>query len=76
MLILNRRPGEAIVIDGGIRIVVLSSDRRGARIGIDAPVTTNIQREELVPRLEDEGLRAGDRRTGAVGPLPRPLTEP
>ena len=50
MLILNRRQGEAILIDGGIRIIVLSSDRRGARIGIEAPTTINIQREELVTR--------------------------
>ena len=50
MLILNRRQGEAILIDGGIRIIVLSSDRRGARIGIEAPTSVNIQREELVSR--------------------------
>ncbi len=48
MLVLNRRRGEAIVLDGGIRIVVLDSDNRGARIGIEAPKETRIQREELV----------------------------
>jgi carbon storage regulator len=51
VLILNRRQGEAIIIDGGIRIVVLSSDRRGARIGIEAPTSVNIQREELITKL-------------------------
>jgi len=50
VLILNRRQGEAILIDGGIRIIVLSSDRRGARIGIEAPTSVNIQREELITR--------------------------
>ena len=50
MLILNRRQGEEILIDGGIRIIVLSSDRRGARIGIEAPTSVNIQREELITR--------------------------
>ena len=50
MLILNRRQGEAILIDGGIRIIVLSSDRSGARIGIEAPTSVNIQREELITR--------------------------
>jgi carbon storage regulator len=50
MLILNRRPGEAVLIDGGIRIVVLSSDRQGVRIGIEAPSDINIQREELRTR--------------------------
>ena len=60
MLILNRRRGEAIVLDGGIRIVVLECDRRGARIGIDAPIETNIQREEIVARVaKREQTRAG-----------------
>jgi carbon storage regulator CsrA len=44
MLVLNRRRGEAIVLDGGIRIVVLDSDRRGARLGIEAPAETKIKR--------------------------------
>ena len=64
MLILNRRQGEAIIIEGGIRIVVLSSDRRGARIGIEAPTSVNIQREELVSRMAEENRRANARSTG------------
>jgi carbon storage regulator len=52
MLVLTRRPGEAILLDGGIRVVVLSSDRRGVRLGIEAPAEVNIQREELVSRVE------------------------
>ena len=58
MLILNRRRGEAILLDGGVRIVVLDSDRRGARIGIAAPAEMGIQREELVTRVTEENRRA------------------
>ena len=80
MLILNRRQGEAIIIDGGIRIVVLSSDRRGARIGIEAPTSINIQREELVSRVAEENRRAKARSTGTEWleqrPLRKPLAEP
>ena len=80
MLILNRRQGEAIMIDGGIRIVVLSSDRRGARIGIEAPTSINIQREELVSRVAEENRRANARSTGTEWleqlPLRKPLAEP
>ncbi len=79
MLILNRRQGEAIIIDGGIRIVVLSSDRRGARIGIEAPTSINIQREELVSRVAEENRRANARSTGTEWleqlPLRRPAAE-
>ena len=48
MLVLNRRAGEAIVMDGGIRVVVLQCDRRSVRLGIQAPEQTGIFREELV----------------------------
>ncbi len=53
MLILSRRPGEAIHIEGGIRVVVLASDSRGVRIGIEAPSHVGIFREEIVDRLAD-----------------------
>ena len=76
MLILNRRQGEAIILDGGIRIVVLSSDRRGARIGIEAPTTVNIQREELVSRVAEENRRANARSTGAEWLEQLPLKKP
>jgi len=49
VLVLNRRLGEAILIDGGIRVVVLQCDRRSVRLGIEAPGETGIFREELVP---------------------------
>ena len=58
MLILSRRPGEAILIDGGIRIVVLAADARGVRLGIEAPPETNIVREEIVTQIADENRRA------------------
>jgi carbon storage regulator len=58
VLILSRRPGDAIIIDGGIRIVVLASDRRGVRIGIEAPAHVSIVRQEIVTQIEDENRRA------------------
>jgi carbon storage regulator len=58
MLILSRRAGDAIVIDGGIRIVVLASDRRGVRLGIEAPPHVSIVREEIVTQIADQNRRA------------------
>lgn len=58
MLVLNRRPGEAIILDGGIRVVVLSCDKRGTRLGVEAPATTGILREELVKQVATENARA------------------
>ena len=58
MLILGRRPGESILIDGGIRLVVISCDRRGVRIGIEAPAHVGIVRGEIVSQIADENRRA------------------
>lgn len=59
MLILSRREGDAILIEGGIRIVVLAVDRRGVRLGIEAPPEVSILREEIVVQIADENRRAG-----------------
>ncbi len=47
MLILTRRPGDSIMIDGGIRIIVLECSGRGVRIGIEAPQEVHIVRGEI-----------------------------
>jgi carbon storage regulator len=59
MLILSRRAGEAILIDGGVRIVVLGTDGSGVRLGIEAPASVGIVREEVVQRIAEENIRAG-----------------
>lgn len=58
MLILTRRIGESILIDGGIRIVVLGTDGGGVRLGIDAPSAIGIVREEVVRRIAEENGRS------------------
>lgn len=50
--------GEAVILEGGIRVVVLASDRRGVRLGFEAPPGVRIQREELVAPIEEENRRA------------------
>lgn len=58
MLILSRKPGDAILVGDGIRIVVVSSDRGGVRIGIEAPADVPIVREEIVEQIAEENRRA------------------
>lgn len=78
MLVLSRRRGEAVVIDGGIRIVILESDRRMVRLGIEAPTATGIHREELVSETAAENRRAGARadRRAWLAALPLGLRRP
>ena len=58
MLILTRKVGDAILIDGGIRIVVLANDARGIRLGIEAPPHVGIVREEIAVEVAQENQRA------------------
>lgn len=58
MLILSRRAGDSILIGDGIRLVVLECDRRGVRIGIDAPAEVSIVRGEIAHQIADENRRA------------------
>jgi carbon storage regulator len=54
MLVLSRRPGEEVVIDGTIRVTILAVHGKRVRIGVTAP------RSLLVDRGEIHGRRAGD----------------
>lgn len=65
MLILSRRPGEAILVGEGIRLVVLECDRGGVRLGIEAPPSVAIVREELLAQVADQN-RAASRLAGAA----------
>ncbi len=49
MLVLSRKVGERIVIDGGIAVVVLAVDGHRVRLGIEAPRECQIVRGELLP---------------------------
>ena len=58
MLVLSRKVDEAVVIGDDIRIVVLSIDSDRIRIGIDAPKTMRIFREELLKQTADVNKEA------------------
>jgi carbon storage regulator len=69
MLILSRKAGDAIVIDGGIRIVVVQCDRGSVRIGIDAPPETTILRAELVDQVAAQNKLASVRKDANAAPI-------
>jgi carbon storage regulator len=54
MLILSRRPGETIVIGGGITVTVLGLNGNQIRLGITAPKDVEIDREEVYQRKQVE----------------------
>ena len=50
MLVLTRKPGEEIVIDGNIRVTVVAVQGDRIRIGIIAPQSVVVDRAEIHER--------------------------
>ena len=50
MLVLTRRPGETIVIDGAIQVTVVSLQGNRVRLGITAPASVPVDRQEVHAR--------------------------
>lgn len=54
MLVLDRKVSERILIGDEIAVMVVRIGPNSVRIGIDAPKSLNIVREELKPKEESE----------------------
>ena len=52
MLVLTRKTGQSIVIDGGIEITVLEVRGEQVRLGIAAPREIKVNRKELLAQIE------------------------
>ncbi|MDZ4689504.1 MAG: carbon storage regulator [Planctomycetaceae bacterium] len=52
MLVLTRKRGEAIDIDGRIEVRVLSIQGNRVRLGVVAPESVNVRRGELIFDVE------------------------
>jgi carbon storage regulator len=49
MLVLSRKRGEAIVVGDNIRISIVEVQGNRVRLGIEAPTSVRVRREELPP---------------------------
>lgn len=58
MLILNRKPGESIIIDDNIEIRILEISDGKLKIGIEAPKNVNILRKEVFDLVVEENKNA------------------
>lgn len=61
MLVLTRKKNECIVIrgkDGDIRVVVVDAEKGKVRLGIEAPMSCAVVREELLTEIENANRMA------------------
>lgn len=56
MLVVARKTGEGIIIDGGIKIHIFEAKKDWVKIGIEAPKETLILRDELAESVKDENI--------------------
>jgi len=54
MLILTRRVGETLVIGDDVTVTVLSVRGNQVRIGVNAPKSVTVHREEIYQRIQQE----------------------
>jgi carbon storage regulator len=54
MLVLTRRIGESIIIGNGIKLTIVSVGPGRVKLGIDAPPSVRIDREEIHARILQE----------------------
>ena len=71
MLVLSRKPGERILIGDDVSITVVRIGPNNVRLGIEAPRSMNIVREELCPEevatieIKDAGKPPRDQQIAA-----------
>ncbi len=54
MLILTRRVGEAVVIGEEVTVTVLGVKGNQVRIGVNAPKSVTVHRDEIYERIKNE----------------------
>jgi len=52
MLILSRKPGESIVIDGRIIVKIMRLDGDLVKVGIEAPAEVPVHRQEVYEEIQ------------------------
>lgn len=58
MLILTRKPGETIRIGDNVTLRVIEVSKGSVKLGIDAPASVTILREEVYERIVEANIAA------------------
>lgn len=70
MLILSRKPGESIVIDGRITVKIMRLEGDIVKIGIEAPPNVPVHRQEVYDEIQASNREALTEPQAALPRLP------
>jgi carbon storage regulator len=74
MLLLTRKLGENIRIGDDVKITIVEVKGNHVKLGIDAPPSVKVHREEIYERIQAENRRAREaeaQNDGATGGAPK-----
>ena len=58
MLVLARKIGEKIIVNDNIEIIVLDANQNTVRIGVNAPKSVSVYREELYREIKSANMNS------------------
>lgn len=70
MLVLTRRAGDVLRIGDDIKVTVLSVRGNLVRVGIDAPKSVPVHRQEVLDRMRREQSQPAAEPAGATASVP------
>lgn len=74
MLILTRRQGESIVIGGNIVVTVVEAGRDHVRLGVEAPRSVDVHRQEVYLAITEENREAHTDRGAGLPAVGEPMS--
>ncbi len=59
MLVLSRKLGQRFHVGDDVRVTIVKIDRNSVRIGVEAPNSVNVYREEIIHLNKDQAVEVG-----------------
>lgn len=72
MLILSRKSGESIIIDGRIHVKIVRVDGDVVKLGIEAPADVPVHRHEVYQEIQRNNEQALTKQDAPLPKLPLP----
>jgi carbon storage regulator len=71
MLVLSRKIGESVIIDGRITVTVVRVDGESVRLGVHAPQDVPVHRQEVYEEIRRNNCQALTQQRPRLPKLPR-----